>query len=189
MNKKDKDYRYIKGLIQHDHKIIEEIYAKYSKAILKMTRQNNGSNDDAKDVIQESLIIIYQKAKKGDFVLTSSFFSFFYGVCRNVWLKTLRKNKYKTTEIKGDTMLIDDINISEELNNKQRYEFYIKKLNELGEGCRQILQLHFDGKKIKEIVRIMGLSGERYASSRKHKCKNQLIKLIEKDTIFSEFIS
>ncbi len=188
MNKKDKDYKYIKGLIEHDYQIIEEIYAKYSKAIVKLTRQNNGTKEDAKDVIQESLVIVYQKAKKPDFKLTSSFFSYFYGICRNVWWRTLRKNKTKTTAIEGDILLIDDINISEELSNKERYDFYLTKLNKLGEGCYKLLQLHFDGKKIKEIVQIMGLSGERYASTRKHKCKKQLIKLIEKDPNFSDFL-
>jgi RNA polymerase sigma factor (sigma-70 family) len=187
IQKHSKDYKFIEGLMQNDYKIIEEIYSKYSKAIVKLVCQNNGTKDDAKDVIQESLIIIYQKAKKENFVLTSNFFTFFYGVCRNVWWRTLKKNKYKTTGIEGEIQLVDDIDISKEINMKERYQFYLKKLNELSDGCRQILQLHFDGKKMKEIVEIMGLSSVNYGSKRKHKCKARLIDLIETDIDFSEF--
>ena len=143
VQKHSKDYKYIKGLLQNDYQIIEEIYAKYSKAIVKLVCQNKGTKDDAKDVIQESLVIIYQKAKKSDFTLTSSFFSFFYGVCRNVWWRILRKNKYETVDIESDIQLVDDSNINKELVEKERYQFYLKKLNELSEGCRKILQLHY----------------------------------------------
>jgi RNA polymerase sigma factor (sigma-70 family) len=186
---KHKEYRYIAGLIQHDSRTIEEIYAKYSKAIVKLVQQNNGTKDDAKDVLQEALVVIYQKVKYTDFELTSSFFSFFYAVCRNVWWRMLKKNKnnYKNLSIEGDILLVDDINISEELSKKERYEFYIQKLKKLGEGCQRLLELHFDGKKMPEIVQILGLSSVRYAASRKYKCKQQLVKLIENDANFSEF--
>jgi len=185
--KQHKDYRYIEGLMQHNYQVVEEIYAKHSKAIVKLVCQNSGTKDDAKDVIQESLIIIYQKAKQIDFNLTSNFSTFFYGVCRNVWWRTLKKNKYKISDIEGEIHLVDDININKEIDEKERYQFYLKKLNELTDGCRQILQLHFDGKKIKEIVNIMGLSSVSYASKRKHKCKARLIELIETDASFLEY--
>ena len=182
------DQFYIDGLIKGDTVILNKIYDKYSSAIFKLVQQHNGTIDDAKDVIQEALIVIYKKAKHTDFRLTSNFFTFFYAVCRNIWFKTLRKQKHKIDNIDGDLGLVDNANIEESIFMKERHQFYLKKLKELSAGCRQILQLHIDGKKIKEIVQIMGFSSVNYASKRKSKCKEQLVNRISEDADFVEFV-
>jgi len=182
------DQFYIDGLIKGDTVILNKIYEKYSSAIFKFVQQNNGTIDDAKDVIQESLIVIYKKVKHTDFELTSNFFTFFYAICRNIWFKILRKQKHKIDDVDGDLGLADNANIEESIFMKERHQFYLKKLKELSASCRQILQLHIDGKKIKEIVQIMGFSSVNYASKRKSKCKEQLVNRISEDADFVEFV-
>lgn len=182
------DQFYIDGLIKGDTTILTKIYEKYSSAIFKFVQQNSGTIDDAKDVIQESLIVIYKKVKHTDFELTSNFFTFFYAICRNIWFKMLRKRKHKMDDVDGDLGLADNANIEEAIFMKERHRFYLSKLNELSVGCRQILQLHIEGKKIKEIVQIMGFSSVNYASKRKSKCKEQLVNRISGDADFVEFV-
>ena len=84
------DQRFIRGIAKGDIKILEEIYAKYSDPIVKLVRQHKGTKDDARDVIQEALTIIYLKTKKTDIQLTSKFLTYFFAICRNIWLKMLR---------------------------------------------------------------------------------------------------
>lgn len=69
MTQQHPDQKYILGLISGDPEILDEIYQKYSKAIFKLVRDNNGSTQDAQDVIQESLIIVYKKARDKNFKL------------------------------------------------------------------------------------------------------------------------
>jgi RNA polymerase sigma factor (sigma-70 family) len=183
------DYKYIQGIASSDSKVLDEIYIKYSKAILKLVVDNNGTTDDAKDVIQESLIIIYKKAKKGDFQLTSSFLTYFYAVARHVWWKMLKKKRTNGVSIHENLALIDDNNVEEVILYSEKHNFYLNKLKELSEGCRQILELYIAGKKMKEVVVIMGFKSVGYARKRKFKCKEQLMNLIEKDSKYSEFIN
>jgi RNA polymerase sigma factor (sigma-70 family) len=189
MQTKHPDYIYIEGIASSDSKILDIIYKKYSKAILKLVLDNNGTLEDAKDVIQESLIIIYKKTKDKEFQLTSSFLTYFYAVSRHVWLKMLSKKNLGEVSINDNLGLIDDNNVENAILKREKHVFYLDKLQELSAGCRQILNLHIEGKKAKEIVAIMGFKSENYARKRKSKCKEQLINRIKQDSKYEEFIA
>ena len=85
---------YIDGIRNNNSKIINEIYEKYSKAIIQYVTSNNGSADDAQDVFQEGMIVLFQKVHTPDFELTSSLLTYFYSICKFIWSNRLRK---KTT--------------------------------------------------------------------------------------------
>jgi RNA polymerase sigma factor (sigma-70 family) len=183
---KESDLRYIKGVLKGDSKILEEIYEKYGAAIFKMVTNNKGTTDDVQDVIQEAIIIVYKNVKKKDFKLTSSFFTYFYAICRNVWRKILKQNTKHTVTFIDNLELIDDTNIEQAIIKRERHKLYLKKLNELSASCRQILELQMAGKRMKEIVVIMGFKSEGYARKRKFQCKENLLKKIKQDDRFLE---
>ena len=182
------DQRYLQGIVDGDSSVIEEIYSKFSASILKLVQQNNGTMEDARDVFQESIIILLKKAKKGDFYLTSSFLTYFYAVCRNVWWKMLKKNHNNTVTIEPELGLMDSSDIEADVLKRERHQFYLKKLETLSASCRQVLELHIQGKRIREIVQIMGFSSEGYARKRKFKCKEQLLNRIKQDALYAEFV-
>lgn len=187
LQQKRSDNKYIQGILSNDSKIVEEIYQKYSKAIIKLVVDNNGTLDDAKDVIQEGLIIIFKKARDKDFQLTSSFLTYFYAIARHVWWRMLKKKKDKEVSINENLGLIDESDIEAAFLKEEKHSFYLSKLKELGEQCRQLLEYHTQGKRIREIVQLMGFSSENYARKRKFKCKEKLIKIIEEDPKYKDF--
>ncbi len=181
-----KDQKYLEGIKNGDSKILEEIYVNYAPAILKLVKQNNGTAEDARDVIQESLIIVLKKVRNSDLKLTSTFLTYFYSICRHVWWKMLKKNKRTTVTIEGELGLIDSTDIEKEIIQRERHQFYLKKMEELSAGCRQILRLYIEGKRMKEIVAIMGFKSEGYARKRKFKCKEKLLNRIKNDAYYVE---
>lgn len=82
---------YIKGLLNNDRKVLELIYANYSERVKNHIVKNGGTVDDAKDVFQEALIIIYHKAQTPDFELTSQFSTYLFGICRFIFDKKMKK--------------------------------------------------------------------------------------------------
>ena len=52
---------------------------------------NNGTYDDARDIFQEAMITLYEKAKSESFVLTSQIKTYIYSVCKRLWLKRLQQ--------------------------------------------------------------------------------------------------
>ena len=60
----------LKGLAANDSVIIEQLYKENFSTIQAFILANNGSYDDARDVFQEAMIALYEKAQLGSFVLT-----------------------------------------------------------------------------------------------------------------------
>ena len=53
------DQKYITGLLQNNSFVIQSIYDKYVPKVVNYIKQNSGSTDEAKDIIQETIITIY----------------------------------------------------------------------------------------------------------------------------------
>ena len=177
---------YLQGIIKGDNRIIRAIYEQHHRAIIQLVEKNSGTVDDAKDVFQEGLMLIYQKAKQPDFKLTSSFFTYFYAVCRNIWSNKRRKKSFGEVTLSDEmtSMVKDDS--PEVLEHNEQYTLYRNKFLELGEDCQKLLSLFLQKISMNEIVERMGLSSVGYAKKKKFKCKERLVKLIQNDVKFAE---
>src|SRR5882757_284188 len=98
------DQRYLEGLLSNDNQLIEEIYRLFSPGIRNWIIQNSGSEDDAADIFQESLIDIYQQAQHKGLQLTCPFEPFLLLVCKRKWLNELKKRSRR-----GVTKEPDDV--------------------------------------------------------------------------------
>ncbi len=181
-----KDNVYIKGIIAGDGTILREIYESYHKAIFQLVSTNQGTEEDAKDVFQEGIMLMYQKLQSADFQMASSFFTYFYAVCRNIWSNKRRKKSF------GEVSLTDEITSmykevpEAQFHQSEQYTLYRKKFLELGAECQQILSLFFAKTKMTEIVEKMNFSSVSYAKKRKFICKERLVNLIQGDASYFE---
>ncbi|MCX6317844.1 MAG: sigma-70 family RNA polymerase sigma factor [Bacteroidetes bacterium] len=176
------DQRYITALLTNDRQLIEDIYKKYSGKIRWMILQNNGDETDAADIFQESLAAIYQKAVKQDFILTCPFESFLYLVCKNKWINELNKRKTRNvtfTEDAGYSIGEDSIQQAAlVLQQEERKNLLEQKLEELGEGCRKLLQLSWSGKAMDEVASLLNVTYG-YVRKKKSECMAKLINLVK----------
>lgn len=177
---------YLKGILSGNASILREIYETYHKAIIKLVETNQGTRQDAKDVFQEGLMLIYQKAQSADFKLTSSFFTYFYAVCRNIWSNKKKKKSFGEVTLSSEmTSILVDTSVETIAQNEQ-YALYRTKFILLGKDCQRILSLFFAKVKMVEIVEQMQLSSVAYAKKKKFKCKEQLVKMIQSDAKYQE---
>lgn len=189
MDKKPhKESYYIEGLLKDDRKISKEIYDKYYARIERLVTSNSGNKDEALDVFQDALVVVYKNGLKPGFVLTSSFYSYLYGISRNLWKKELekRKNGGKVT-IQDEEEYKSDVDIEKAIHEAEKYELYKEKFALLGEKCQSIMKLVFQKKKMKEIAEKLGYNNDKTAKQQHYKCKQKLIKLIRDDSRFDDF--
>ncbi|MGB4292846.1 MAG: hypothetical protein WBJ37_08185, partial [Bacteroidales bacterium] len=73
----DKDI--IEGVRRQDEKILNYLYDNYFKLVKNHVIKNNGTEDDASDVFQETIILLYQKICENNLELTSDLRGFFFG--------------------------------------------------------------------------------------------------------------
>jgi RNA polymerase sigma factor (sigma-70 family) len=81
-----------------DERALDFLYKKNYKMMTNMIIKNNGSEDEAKDIYQEALLVIWQKALSEDFMLTSKISTYLYSVCKNLWRKELERKSRHTSE-------------------------------------------------------------------------------------------
>ncbi len=185
MAKQDNDY--IKGLLTNDRKVIQEIYDKTYPGIVSLVKKNSGVEDDAWDMFQEGLILILKKVREPNFNLSSSFFSFFYGICYNLWRNELQKKRRTEVTLVDDNKYIVDDNIEDTMHKASQLSLYKEKFLGLGARCQELLKLHLEKRlKLKEIAKTMGYANENVVKQQKHKCQQQLILKIKADMRYKE---
>ena len=180
------DNIYIKGLIQHDKKILENIYKNFSKRIENHIIKNGGTTEDARDVFQDALMVIYNKSQKKDFELTSQFYTYLFGIARFIWVRKRQKKSNNTVSLdKEDTYRLNT-DIEADLIAQERHNIYRSSFMKLGTFCQQILELSYAKKKMEEITQIMGLKNEHTARNRKYRCQKKLEEFIKSDIRYKE---
>lgn len=176
------DQKYIDALVNNDAVLIEELYKKYSSKIKWMVLQNNGNEADAADVFQDILLSVYKKAKSESFTLTCPLKAFLYIACKNKWMNELRKRKLNTVTINNFSVYNideDSFRVTEEFKLQQeRKDLLTDKLEELCQDCRQLLQLNWSGKPMKEVAILLNVTYG-YARKKKCECMAQLVTLVK----------
>jgi len=137
-----------------------------------MILANGGTRQDAEDIFQEALVIFCRKAKEYDFQLTSQLSTYLYGICNFLWKDEKRRTqKFLPTEVDDELIKADEASITELIEEDTRVKQAEKVLNELGERCRELLLLFYNGGiRLKDIARKMGYSSEATAKNQKYKC-------------------
>ena len=173
----------IEGIKARDNCVLQYVYKNHYPSIHHFIISNSGSPDDAKDIFQESIIVIFRKVKEQKhFLLNSSFKTFIYSIARNLWLKHLRAIKYEGQKIHDQQNFIElkdePFKVSSDDLKMSLYQKYFKQLPE---DCQNILQLTARDIPQKEIAQAMNFKSENYVKKRKHNCKEKLIEMIKKD--------
>jgi len=186
------DEQILKGILRHDNLILQYIYKQYYYKINYFIKKNQGSEDDASDVFQEAIIVIYRKLKENDLIFEkSSFAGYLFSVCRFLWLKQLEKRRIERERINDSLPFQEDLydeNLVELVDKNERYGLYQKHFATLSTDCQKLMQLFFERIPLKEIAKVMGYKSEKYAKTRKYKCKEILIKRIKQDTEFKKIL-
>lgn len=184
------DEQILKGILRHDNYVLQYIYKEFYYKINFFIKKNQGSEEDASDIFQEAIIVIYRKLKENDLIFEkSSFQGYLFSVCRFLWLKQLEKRRIEKERLNDSLPFQDDLyddNLIDLIEKNERYGLYQKHFKTLSTDCQKLLQLFFEKVPLKEIAQIMGFKGENYAKTRKYKCKELLINKIKQDSEFKK---
>ena len=178
----------LEGIKENNTGVLKLVYKDYFPGIKRFIENNSGNTEDARDIFQEAILIVYRKLKMNELILTGSFKNYLYSVCKLLWLKQLEKRKKSKTS-NGSNFnpgldFIDDVTDLKEQND--RYRLYWQHFEGLGDDCQKVLRLFLDKVPLKQIADIMGYSSEQYAKKKKFQCKEALVRRIKNDDVFKE---
>lgn len=176
---------YIDGIVNGNSIIIDTIYKNYIPRIIEYIKRKGGNIEDAKDVFQEAIMIIFKKAQITGFELRSSFYSFLFGICRNIWLqKIIPETKKKKRIPEMNTVVIS--NHDEEEIRRERFRIYEQCLQQLSPSNRMVLELSAQELSNKQIAEKMGIESHGYLRIKKMRAKKELTMLIQQHPMYKE---
>jgi|ERR1044072_1061801 RNA polymerase sigma factor (sigma-70 family) len=151
------------------------LYKLYFPTIASFIKQNSGSHQDAEDIFQETVIVLLNKVRQPEFVLTSSLKTYLFSISRNCWLKRLRDNKPAVVLTDDHTLLEtpEDL-LQEENTNNEKVVTWLKKITI---HCQRILKaIFYLNEPIDNLMIKMGWRNKHTAANQKYKCIEQLRK-------------
>lgn len=182
------DQKYINGLLQNNSFIIQTIYDKFVPKVINYIKQNSGSAAQAKDIIQEVLITIYNQAQQKGLQLTCPFEAYFFLLCKRKWLNELKKNSTKEVTINEEVLSKDDDAFtlaSETTVFGEQQELYNTMFQKLGDACKELLKATFKIKSMEEVAKSLNITYA-YARKKKSLCIGKLTKLVQESPKFKQ---
>jgi RNA polymerase sigma factor (sigma-70 family) len=168
----------LQGLAKNDKKAIETIYKDNYNLVQALVINNSGTAEDAKDIFQEAMIVLYEKVQSGTFELNCQIKTFVYSVSKRLWLKRLmQQNRFNLSDGHEESVSVDE---EMEEHEKRNTEFLMmeKAMNGLGEPCKSLLEAFYLQKKsMQEIASSFGYTNSENAKNQKYKCLMRLKKL------------
>lgn len=177
----------IKGIANGDERVISYLYENYFNDILLFIRNNSGSRDDAEDVFQDALLLVYQKTVHDKVILYDGFQAYFFVVCKFIWTKKLnRKITYNRILNEIDSREISFESLESSIEVVEKKKLFLDHIELLSERCKKLIMLFESGKSHEEIAKILNIDSIKYTKKMKYKCKERLIKSIKSDLRFIE---
>ena len=179
MNTIEEEKILLQGLANEDKSSIERIYREHYNMVQSLVVNNNGSTDDAADIFQESMIVLFEKVKSGGFELHCQLKTFIYAVSRRLWLKKLnQQQRYSSgAENMEDVPSVEeDVEVHE--NRQKEFTLMEAAMSKIGEPCKSLLEAYYLQKKqMQAIAADFGYTNADNAKTQKYKCLVRLKKL------------
>jgi RNA polymerase sigma factor (sigma-70 family) len=182
------DQKYIVGLFENNSTIIQAIYKNFVPKVVNYIKQNSGSESQAKDVVQEVLVLLYQQAVEKKIVLTCPFDAYFFLLCKRKWLNEIKMNaRQRVTEDIENVSIVDEAHQladqTERFENQRK--LFSTMFTQLGKACQDLLTVCFTTKNMEEVAEKIKVSYA-YARKKKSLCLGQLTQMIQKSDEYND---
>jgi RNA polymerase sigma factor (sigma-70 family) len=175
------DARILEMLRQGDEEALVMLYRSNRKPVTAFVLRNNGTQDDAEDMLQEALIVMWERVRSGRFEYTAKLDTFVFATVKNMWMRRLFRKRHELPETQrpddspdGAASVLDDMIAGEESRLVK------EALDELGDPCRNLLLLfYWEELPMDEIAARLGFANAETAKSKKYQCKKALQALLQ----------
>jgi RNA polymerase sigma factor (sigma-70 family) len=174
------DQQLVELIRKGDEQVLSLLYRKNLHLITKYIQANNGNEYDASELLQDALVVLWEKIRRNEFTLESKLSTFLYAVVKKKWLQELVRRRRYTTLEQVENNPGPEQDAMEQIQDKERVTMVRKCLDMLSPLCQKILILYYyEEKSMTEIATLTGLANEDVAKSKKYQCKKDLEVLIK----------
>ncbi|GMQ25502.1 hypothetical protein Aoki45_21840 [Algoriphagus sp. oki45] len=170
----------ISGIRENDRRIMTLLYQDIFPKVRSYLLQNNGDEDQAKDIFQEAFLVVWQQVKSGDFQPQNStaLQGFLYQISKNKWLDFLRSSRFKKEQSLSG-FPIERSDKQETGDQEEQLTLMEKAFSQLGENCQELLRkFYFEKISLPELAQNFGWTAQT-AKNNKYRCMETLRKIMK----------
>ena len=183
------DRQTLAGLRNKDNQAYEILYKFYFPVVESFILKNSGNREDARDIFQETILVLLSKVPTEDFELTSSLKTYLFSISSNLWLKRLRQARQMHAR-SGDGLADDSAphaaaavemacEVPEEPTPGEKVMGFLSRITL---KCQTLLKaIFFLRKDIHTITRENGYTSVHNAQNQKYKCLEQARRQAKRD--------
>jgi RNA polymerase sigma factor (sigma-70 family) len=174
-------FNWREALLINRDKTLEKLYARTYPMVLHYVRQRGGTSDDAKDILQDAIILFYEKTVLDELTLTSTASTYIMGICKNLWRRQQeKKHSYQELTTEALETRWEEPETDAPAPARQLMDY----VEQLGERCKQLLvNFYYFGQRMEQIAAGQGYRNVHTASVQKFKCLERLRKTVSHLTI------
>lgn len=175
------DARILDLIRRGDEQGLVLLYEANQRMVRSYILRNSGTSQDAEDLLQEAVVILWEKVRRGQFEVRSKLSTFVYATVKNLWLRRLAhmRREIPTDINPGDAESMDPSPLDEVIESEEASRVR-EALERLGDPCKTLLLLfYWEELTMEEIAIRLGLANADTAKSKKYQCKKALERLLK----------
>jgi RNA polymerase sigma factor (sigma-70 family) len=161
------------GLLRNDPATVRALYTRHFPTVRQFVLQNSGTLNDAQDMFQEAVAVLWLQLKEGRMQPESDPGGFLFRVARNKWLDTVRSAAHRNMKVVHDERTLDrPIDAPDDV--EERIVRLRAVYDKLDDKCRTVLdRFYFERKDLATIAEEMGVEEESIRTI-KYRCMMKL---------------
>ncbi|WBA41359.1 RNA polymerase sigma factor [Hymenobacter canadensis] len=175
------DDEFVAAIRHGDDRALAQLYRLHLPMVSHYVLQNSGTEDDARDVYQEGVMVFYEKVRDNSLELSCQIKTYLYAVCRRLWLKRLAEKTRFGTRLDDHEPFLEtgaEADLEEAEERDRRFATMNEAMERLGEPCRSLLEgFYLLDKSMQQLTADFGYTNADNAKNQKYKCLVRLKKL------------
>ena len=175
------DEEFVTAIRRGDDRALAQLYRLHLPMVSHFVLQNSGSEDEAKDVYQEGVMVFYEKVRDGSLELSCQIKTYLYAVCRRLWLKRLAEKGRFGSRLDDHEPYLEtgaEADLAEAEERDRRFALMGEALEQIGEPCRSLLEgFYLLDRSMQQLTADFGYTNADNAKNQKYKCLVRLKKL------------
>ncbi len=179
----NEDARLLDRIRRGDEDALATLYRQSLRSVTALITRNSGTGRDAEEVLQEALVILWERVRQKRYRHSARLETFLYATARNLWLRRLaRARREVPREIDPDESVSEDPSPLDKLIESEESVMIGDALTRLGEPCRSLLILfYWEEASMEEIAGRLGFANPETAKSKKYQCKKALQEMLKRN--------
>lgn len=178
------DARLLDMIRRGDERALVMLHEANRKMVASYIARNNGTHDDYEDLLQEALVVLWERVRSGRFEYASKLSTFLFAIVRNIWLRRLARAKRESpSDLMSDRSPDPGESALDMMIEEEEALAVRNALERIGEQCKKLLTLfYWEECSTEEIAHRMGFANADTVKSKKYQCKKTLEKILKQTT-------